>query len=211
MQPAGFKETAASFSASGPAGTSFDGLSPASKLGHLGASLGNQAFHTVATQQSHDNTAKFAAAGTQRFQQAFQTTMDRIKKQRVTAEVHDHNDHNKYHNQQKMKIEPDKSNAAAKSASINGAASIPTMEDMMGIHSKKSNTQSVKLKEKDKLIHLTSEQRIFFGQHPELLHQFQQQQMDLLQSKNDESAVKKALFGNLGDAPEPPKPTHFFL
>jgi hypothetical protein len=173
MQPTGFKETGANI-------TSFDGLSPA--LAHLGASLGNQAFHTVASQQKigdvmHD-VSKHAAAGTERFQANFQNQMKKIKQQRENA----------------MK----KSSGDISKETLN--KEIPSMADMMKSNIKKKNNDG----KVGPMVTLSEKQKLFFEKHPDLYQEFQQQQNDLIEAKRDGAAVKKALFGSLTPPPPPP-------
>ena len=241
-QPAGFKETSASING-------FQGLSPESKLGHLGASLGNQAFHTVASQQQQQAVAagtqqdlsKVAAAGTQRFQSSFQSTWKKINEQRMAAMKK-----KKKKNEKKLHFGGGGGGGAAASGSSNNSSSeannsrgdgdaggaettekrtttstnralartstVPSMEDMMKEESTKNMNHNLKVTaEQGGLVKLTNEQRAYFELHPDLLQQFQQQQIDLIQSKKDEDAVKKALFGNIGEAPPPSDAHYFFL
>tara|TARA_B110000090_G_C13184361_1_gene370494 strand:+ start:54 stop:647 length:594 start_codon:yes stop_codon:yes gene_type:complete len=195
MQPAGFKETAASIK---PNSTqphlSFDGLSPSSKLGHLGASLGNAAFHTVASQQQRhdtmDDVSAHAVALTSRFQSTFQNQMQLIQDQRQKA----------------------MSTAAVHAAGGSGGdtkttrppvpkptTAIPSMADMMKKKDAAQATEPVP-------VALSVQQDLFFKTHPDLYKEFQQQQADLIDSKKDGDAVKKALFGSLAPPPPPPSP-----
>ena len=223
-------------------------MSPESKLGHLGASLGNQAFHTVASQQQQQAVAagtqqdlsKVAAAGTQRFQSSFQSTWKKINEQRMAAMKK-----KKKKNEKKLHFDGGGVGAASGSSNNNSSeanssgdgdagggeatekrtttstkrapattSAVPSMEDMMGLKKEKNKNMNHNLKvteEQGGLVKLTNEQRAYFELHPDLLQQFQQQQIDLIQSKKDEDAVKKALFGNIGEAPPPSDSRYFFL
>ena len=97
-------------------------------------------------------------------------------------------------------------------AVIGRAGETDPMEDMMKEESTKNMNHNLKVTaEQGGLVKLTNEQRAYFELHPDLLQQFQQQQIDLIQSKKDEDAVKKALFGNIGEAPPPSDAHYFFL